>query len=220
MTLPLPPLVTCGVPMFGSHWLRVCVRRASSETVRLVVTAMKWVGRCKSGNKPDRWPVGNRINKHSPPFLFFYLGWSNTPPKCIFLWCLQGCTIIMQTFKRISWLYITFERHLVILIFEKDSHVNCQKIFRQGPYFTDPQQLHNSCRYLLQKTKRFTRDNHHTRTELSGKHYKKRENSYQIYPQTKKLKDNKHRPSNCYNVAPMTKKNFSHYWTLWIWVLT
>ena len=107
------------------------------DVVRLVVTAMKWVGRCKSGNKPDTHycPVGGgRIIKHPPHF--------KTPVKgtalasVTLVRCLQGCIIACKSTYRgvhMGIVLIThhfFERHFAIGFQKKILMSFAKKIFR------------------------------------------------------------------------------------------
>ena len=139
MTLPLPPLVTCGVPMFGSHWLRVCVRRASSETVRLVVTAHEVSWEMQVGKQARHYcPVGGgRINKHPPHIKTPVIGYG--PCKCRFGTMLAGVFFSIKSTYRgvhignVLIIHHFFERHFATGFPEKILMSSAKKIFRHRP---------------------------------------------------------------------------------------
>ena len=151
MTLPLPPLVTCGVPMFGSHWLRVCVRRTSSETVRLVVTANEVSWEMQVGKQARHYcPVGGgRIIKHPPHINSLF--WGGTPLASVTLVrCLQGCIIASKStygsvhIGNVLIIHHFFERHFAIGFSDRISMSSAKKIFRPMAQHSQPFYIHTS----------------------------------------------------------------------------
>ena len=146
MTLPLPPLVTYGVPLRRSVWLRHGLNKGGErswrvDVVRLVVTAMKWVGRCKSGNKPDTLlPSGRWQDNQTPTTIFYSFIWGGTPLASVTLVrCLQGCIIAFKSTYRgvhignVLIIHHFFERHFVIGFPKKILMSSAKKIFRHRP---------------------------------------------------------------------------------------